>query len=403
MKQDRIYIILVLGLFLLLMVFLWMQPTEISWNHTYTKKDTQPFASKAVYELLGYDVFPGQTVTPLYIPASELERDLRPDSASGKTMNYLLIRDMVSFDEYDTKALCQLADAGNHIFVSGQYAYGPLADTLGISTQYQAWNGQDIFADPDTIRLNFHAPFNVERSYGMRPGDNTMYIYIPDSVKDVEVLGRNSLSNPVFVKKRLGRGYIYFHSVPLAFTNYYLLQAGNSGYVSRCFSHLPVAPVYWDEYYKVGRQGASTPIRVLLQHPALKMAWILILLFGLLYMLFQSKRRQRIIPVLKPFENSTLQFVGTVARLYYNRGDHTSLAKKKVTYFLERLRLRYQMPVDLLDPACMEAIGSRAGVDAETTKAVFAFTHHIRMANNVSERELIDYNKKVEEFWKRAK
>ncbi len=235
----------------------------------------------------------------------------------------------------------------------------------------------------------------------MRPGENDLYISIPDSATDVEVLGRNSAGNPVFVQKRVGKGAIYFHSVPLAFTNYYLLPQNNSGYISRCFSYLPVAPVYWDEYYKVGRQGAGTPIRVLLQTPALKTALVLTLALVLVYMLFQSKRRQRIIPVIKPFENSTLQFVGTVARLYYNRGEHTSVDKKDDVF--------YGTAADTVPNS--DRLGERRqhsgrecplGVNEAGTRAVFRFSHHLRMATHVTEKELIDYNKLVEEFWKKA-
>ena len=61
MKQDRGYIILVVGLFLLLVVGLMLQPEKISWNATYTKTEKSPFASRAVYELLP-DLFPGQPI-----------------------------------------------------------------------------------------------------------------------------------------------------------------------------------------------------------------------------------------------------------------------------------------------------------------------------------------------------
>lgn len=403
MKKDRGYILFVGGLLVLLIVFLLLQPDQISWNPSYSHKHTLPFGSRAVYERLE-DLFPEQPIEATYVPAYEMAQTLLPDSGSSTDANYLLVRHYASFDEYDTKAICRMVEAGAHVFIAAEGIAGPLADTLGINVQMEMFKGEDLFADPDTLYLNFdHADLHTEKGFAMRPGENDLYVVVPDSVKDVEVLGRNSWENPVFVRKNKGKGAIYFHSVPLAFTNYYLLPQNNSGYVSRCFSYLPVAPVYWDEYYKAGRQGAGTPIRVLLQKPALKMALIVTLALVLVYMLFQSKRRQRIIPVMKPFENSTLQFVGTVARLYYNRGEHTSLAKKKVMYWMERLRLRYQTRIDFTDEESLLAVSARSGVDVEETRKVFRFSHHLRMAVNVSEKELIEYNKLVEEFWKKAR
>ena len=399
MKDDRVYLILVGGLLLGLIAFLLLQPEKISWDPTYTKRKTEPFADRALYERLD-DIFPGQPVETLYVPAYEFAKT-RDSADTG--INYLLIRGNAHFDDFDVRALCEMAAAGNHIFLTGETIGGKLADTLRIQTEFQAWEGQDIFADPDTIRLNFTdtALYNSQ-GYGMRPGENSRFVSIPDSVKDVEPLSLNSRGNPVLVRKQFGRGAIYFHCVPLAFTNYYLLRGQHAGYIARCFSYLPVAPVYWDEFYKVGRLESATPIRVLLQQPALKLAWVMLLVFVGLFLLFQSKRRQRIIPVIKPFENSTLQFVGTVARLYYNRGDHTVLAKKKVTYFLERLRTRYQLPIELLNEESIKAVSDRTGVDLALTKAVLGHTHHIQTATHITEKELIAYNARVEEFWQKA-
>lgn len=402
MKKDRGYILFVGGLLVLLIVFLLLQPSQVSWTPTYSKKHSMPFADRALFERLE-DVFPDQPIEVRYVPAYELEKEVLPDSNVETVANYLLIRGFAAYDEYDTKAICRMAKAGHHVFMTGEGLDGAMADTLGIHTEMVMYTGDDLFASPDSIRLNFeHPDLHTENGFVMRPGENDLYISIPDSVTDVEVLGRNSAGNPVFVQKRVGKGAIYFHSVPLAFTNYYLLPQNNSGYISRCFSYLPVAPVYWDEYYKVGRQGAGTPIRVLLQTPALKTALVLTLALVLVYMLFQSKRRQRIIPVIKPFENSTLQFVGTVARLYYNRGEHTSLAKKKTMYFMERLRIRYQTPIDWVSEDSIQAVSARSGVNEAGTRTVFRFSHHLRMATHVTEKELIDYNKLVEEFWKKA-
>lgn len=402
MKKDRGYILFVGGLLLLLIVFLLLQPDQISWNPTYSKKHTLPFADRALFERLE-DLFPGQPIDASYVPANELAKGILPDSASQATVNYLLIRGYASYDPFDSKAIWRMAQAGGHVFMTGDGLEGDLADSLGIHTEMEFVQTTDLFADADTIRLNFeHAGLRTENGFAMRPGENDLHIVIPDSVTDLEILGRNSAEQPVFIKKNVGKGAIYFHCVPLAFTNYYLLAQNNSGYISRCFSYLPVAPVYWDEFYKVGRQDASTPIRVLLQVPALKTALTVILVLVLLYMLFQSKRRQRIIPVIKPFENSTLVFVGTVARLYYNRGEHTSLAKKKTMYFMERLRLRYQIPVEFTGEESIRAISARAGVPEGITRTVFRFSHHIRMASHISEKELVEYNRLVEEFWKTA-
>ena len=403
MKQDRVYIALVVGLFLLLVVGLMLQPEKISWNHTYTKSDKTPFASRAVYELMP-DLFPGQPIEALYIPPAELAEKVNADSTNKKRFNYIFIGDYTSFGPYDSRAIAALAAKGNHIFIAAENIVGHLADSMGVYTGYQPMEIAPDFAQPDSVKLNFHdTALYSKRSFSMRPGENDSYISISDSVEDVTVLGRNTKGNPVFVEKKIGDGYIYFNSVPLAFTNYYLLPGNNSGYISRCFSYLPVAPVFWDEFYKVGRKESQSELRVILKTPALKMAYITAIILIALYMLFQSKRRQRIIPVILPFENSTLKFVETVSRLYYNKGDHTSLAKKKLIYLLEKLRIKYQVPVELKQEDSILAISARSGVDEEATRRLFISMRHIQVTSSISEKELIEFNKIVEEFWGKAK
>lgn len=400
MKNDRVYIGLVAGLFLLLVIGLLAEPKKISWNPSFSNDSKDPFASRALYEMLG-DIFIQQPVETVRVPAYEFAHERKKDSLSGRHINYLLLKDYAQFDEYDTRAIWQIANGGDHVFISAHGLVGPLADSLGISTA-EYFDVENPFAD-DTVRLNFtQTTLYAEQGFSMRPNENSMYISIPDSVNDINILSVNSKGKPVFIEKKVGKGAIYFHSVPLAFTNYYMLYAGNEGYISRCFSFMPLAPVYWDEFYKQGRVASASPIRVILNTPGLKMAYVLLLVMIALFMLFQSKRRQRIIPVIKPYENSTLSFVETVARLYYSKGDHTSLAKKKLLYFTEKIRLKYQVAIDFKSEESMEAVSARAGVDLDTTRKIFKFMEYIQRAYSLTETELINFNKQVEEFWRKA-
>lgn len=397
MKQDRIYIALVAGLFVLLVIGLIAQPKKVAWDHTYLKNSTSPFASKAVYESLG-DIFPKQKISTVNIPPYEFAAERKKNP--GEKVNYLIIDDNLSLGSGDTKSILQLAEEGNHIFIATSGLQSPLADTLGIYVGFQQFSSFEEIND--TIRLNFkQESLYSSKGFSMRSGENSECIYIGDSVPDVEVLSVNSRGNPVYIKKKIGDGAVYVHSVPLAFTNFYMIYFNNYGYISRCLSFLPVAPVYWDEYFKLGRKESATNLRVILQNPALKTAYILALFLIAVFMLFQSKRRQRVIPVIKPFENSTLQFVGTVARLYYNKGDHTSLAKKKVIYLKEKLRIKYQIPIANNEETIL-AISARSGVDKETATALFKGMEYIERMKNINEPELVHFNKLTEEFWNKA-
>ncbi len=147
-----------------------------------------------------------------------------------------------------------------------------------------------------------------------------------DSIHTTE-LGTNRTGKVNFIGIRHGLGKIYFHTQPLVFTNYHLIN-GNVGYASKVLSYLPIQKTVWDNYYKLDRYVNDSPMRYILSQAPLQAAYYLLLLTLLLYLVVESKRRQRVIPVLKPLENRSLQFVKTMGGLYFRQKNNTNLAQK---------------------------------------------------------------------------
>ena len=129
MKKDRAYIVFVAGLFVLFISLLLLQPDSVSWNPTFTKKDKLPFASRAVFERL-QDIFPDRPVEAVYVPAAEFEKEW-DEEAVAPAMNYILVRQKAVYDEFDRRAICRLAAAGNHVFIAGGDLDDAMGDTLG--------------------------------------------------------------------------------------------------------------------------------------------------------------------------------------------------------------------------------------------------------------------------------
>jgi hypothetical protein len=240
-----------------------------------------------------------------------------------------------------------------------------------------------------------------DQAFVMKPGDNDMRVVCRDE-KLFSVLGRASDSVPVFVGREWGAGRIFIHSVPLAFTNYYLLFQDNAEYVSRCFSFMPNGPVLWDEYYKQGREEAVTPLRVILANPPLRAALWILLIFTLIYIVFQSKRRQRVIPVIEPFANTTLQFVSTVAALYRNRADHAAIARKQVFFLSERIRLRYRINPDFSSPASAAELAAVSGAETELVRELFERCRYFLTAGRISDKELLEFNRLLNRFGRQS-
>ena len=81
-----------------------------------------------------------------------------------------------------------------------------------------------------------------------------------------------------------------------------------------------------------------SPLRFILRNPPLRYAWYIFLVGFLVFIIFHAKRKQRIIPIIKPLENTSVEFVRSIGNLYLNEGDAKDMMQKKVTYFLNKVR-----------------------------------------------------------------
>ncbi|MBT1698690.1 hypothetical protein KK083_17490 [Fulvivirgaceae bacterium PWU4] len=118
----------------------------------------------------------------------------------------------------------------------------------------------------------------------------------------------------------------------------------------------------------------------------------------ILFMLFEAKRKQRIIPVIKPLANTSLEFVSTIGNLYYQNGDHRNLAEKKVSFLLEQIRSKYLLKTNQLNDEFFTALASKSGNRKEDIEELFKTISFISTSTVISAGQLVDLNNKIERF-----
>ena len=139
--------------------------------------------------------------------------------------------------------------------------------------------------------------------------------------------------------------------------------------------------MYWDEYYKLGRSGPRTPLRVILTKPALKWAWYTALIGMIIFVIFHAKRRQRIIPVITPPANDSKEFVETVSRVYLNQKHHKNIAEKKIVFWLDFIRSRFNISTQQLsDEFCLQ-LAHKSGASKETIHDITTSILNIRSSS----------------------
>lgn len=185
---------------------------------------------------------------------------------------------------------------------------------------------------------------------------------------NVEVLGKtvekNNSDQANFIKAKFGKGNIYVHSEPLFLTNYYLLKKGSIKYAQDVFSYLDDKETLW--FVENNTKASSFFMRFILSKPALKYAWWVFLGGLILFIFFNAKRKQRIVPVIEPLKNTSVDFVKSIGNLYLQEGDFHDMMAKKAQYFLNKIRMELLIDTQNLDEEFAKKLQLKTGKSVET-------------------------------------
>lgn len=185
--------------------------------------------------------------------------------------------------------------------------------------------------------------------------------------KGVEVLGKtvekNNSDQANFIKITFGKGNIYVHCEPLFITNYYLLKRGNVKYAQDVFSYLKDQETVW--FVESDAKVSQFFLRFILSHPALKYAWWVLLGGLVLFIFFNAKRKQRIVPIIEPLKNTSVDFVKSIGNLYLQEGDFHDMMAKKAQYFLNKVRMDLLIDTQHLDDEFTKKLHLKTGKPVE--------------------------------------
>jgi hypothetical protein len=389
-KKEIKFLIPIVVTIIILIIIRLSQPEEIDWSYDFTKTRRIPYGGYIVHDILP-DLYPDADIINRDVPIYNVLKD----EHYYKT-NYIFINSYFVPDGLDTQYLMYYVSQGNNVFISAFDIRGKLADSLQIQTY-------GYFFNEDTVNINLtNSSISTVNGFTYKKGNFSNYFFTYDTAR-TQVLGINQDGQANFIRIRYGDGNFLLNTVPLAFSNYHLLNEDNSGYVFRALSCLPVQETIWDDYYKAGNKFTSTPLRFIVSQDSLSWAYYLGLISIILFIIFYGRRKQRIIPVIPPLRNSSLEFVRTVGNLYYQQKEHKNIATKKIAYFLDYLRNRYFLKSGVLDDEALKKISDKSLYPVEKLKNIFSLIEQIKSSNYVTETELVKVNSQIENFYERTK
>ncbi|MFM8914249.1 MAG: hypothetical protein ACKOE6_15240, partial [Flammeovirgaceae bacterium] len=283
----------------------------------------------------------------------------------------------------------------------GDYFYGELADTLGIQVYDNLFKGEELFPTKDTLSLHFvNTSFDTTASFPIRNDHIHTHFGRVDSVT-ATVLVRNEANQAVAIRVQHGLGTLILACTPMVLTNIHVLSANNNHLASSLFACLNRKEIVRTEFYHLGRMEVGTPLRFVLRNETLRWAYYLSISMVLTFIFFEAKRKQRIIPIIKPLANTTLEFVATIGNLYYQRGDHKNIAEKKIAFFWERVRSHYFLSIQAGQDGFAETLAKKTGHSIEVVSDLLHQFDAVHRAKLIDARQLKKLSETITEFWKR--
>jgi hypothetical protein len=391
MRKDWKYILYISLAFGLFVIVKLLSPKKYDWSMTFAHDDKNPYGAYAFSNLLP-EVFPDRKISHSYKTLYEIKDSL------ASADNIVIIGSNFSADNEDTKTLLQHVENGGSAFISVEYFWDHFSDTLSLRTYDYFFKSGSVFGKHDTSYLKFaNAQLDTINEFQYRR-DNIHNYFSQFDTTNTTVIAKNDYNHPVTIRMQIGKGNLILNSTPLIFSNIYLLSSNNHEFVSKTLSYLPAQNVMWTEYYHLGRMEVATPLRFILTNEALRWAYYITIISILLFMLFEMKRKQRIIPIVRPLANTTLEFVGIIGNLYYQIGEHKAISEKKIQFFLDQLRSKYWLSTTNLDETFVSVTSKKMGKSEEEVRCLINIINSIRSKEKISEEELIELNNRIEKF-----
>ena len=381
-------------------------------KETFRKSDKQPFGGYIAYK--GFrNLFKDRYIETVTEPFDQEWNNIKDYSDNKKYSLYFLITKNLVLNYSEVNAFMDYVKAGNDLFISADYVDTRLLENINCNNERMSEIADETkgLMRQTKVSMFFGDDFKAP-AYG--------YYYYPflNSLSSFDtafarVLGVNENNNPDYIILFSGKGRIYLHVAPRAFSNYFLLSGDNYKYLENVISYLRSDPknIYWDEYYKntnasrrknnkAQDDDSFSSLSVVRQHPPLLWAFWLGIMGLLFFILFNMKRKQRIIDAVKPNVNTTVNFTETIGRLYLQKKNNNHIAEKMITYFYEHIRNKYFISTSAINGEFINSLAGKSGMSIEAMRQLFALIERVRSGEDVDDVTLIQLNNEMENFYK---
>ena len=382
---KKYYLLLGIGLILLVVIEA-LKPKEINWSPTYSIHDKIPFGTSAIYHL-SKDLFPDKEIKTI----NETGYNYLIDNDSEFSMIY--ISHSTFFDEQSVEKILAFIHKGNEIFISSENIDPKILDSLHITTNF-------IYPDIGSARQITHRINDVEITYDSSEAflnlDVFSYFEFPDSLNnEIEEIAYCN-DKPNFIRVPFGKGNVFLHLEPYLFSNIQILKNKSVSYAEVVFIEMKNNDIVWDDYMNNGDRKHRSPFRVILQSVSLKYALYTTLIILLLFIVFSGRRKQKVIQVIKPPRNSSVDFINILTNLYLGQKNHKTISNHHINAFKLFLKKEYFIYWKDSSQSKIKKISAKVGIDEIQVENTINFIEKIEKKPEVNQSELLELTKLIQ-------
>ena len=369
-------------------------------RESFTYTDNRPFGTSVAYKMFK-NAYPDS-----YVNIVKDEIVNKYDLSNDTGCLYFNISRNYFAKDYISDMLLSFVKDGNTAFISASYFDSTFFEKI-YCTQNSAGYKQSYFDYLEKTKTSIAKPLTIYEdtfSYFYKPFLNSFPELNSDYARYIGVNAKGDANMFVFY---YGKGKFIFHNEPRALSNYFLLTKNNYLYMQSILKMLPVEPshIYWDNYYPKLNYVSSSDKEgglwdSIKNSAALLFAFFTLLALFIFYLVFNSKRKQRIVPIKKPIENTSIAFAQAIAGLYLTKKENKDVVEKMVTYFNEHIRTKYFFTTNINDAEYANTLSRKSGVPFEITNELTKTILQSNASIKITDQELLNLNALIEKFLK---
>lgn len=274
------------------------------------------------------------------------------NNTDNSTLNdsHLLLRidQHIYLQDSSLNEILDLCERGNEVLLISSYLNlnsDILKDSFRINIKQKSYNDTMLYLTwEDSTRLEYT---HLWRDHERNRYQNSRYFtekedLVSNTIYDNHLQVNDSMS--IFRSYKVGAGQLHVHSVPRLFINSASLQDIYLENFTKTFDLVDAQNIWIhvpkNKNINVGANKLSK-IQYILSQPPLKSSYYLILLTALLYVLFSSKRKQKIIPTKTENKNTSLEYIDTISALYAAQNQNSKLVPHMEKIFHNHIKKQY--------------------------------------------------------------